>query len=486
MIIQAIELENFKSYGETQTIDIAGVDALSISGPNGAGKSSLIEALTFALYGRSTATERKELGNEALIRDGQDEARVATTFEKDGQTYRVERTAPRKGVGKATLTQVAGKTLQAGANQVSKMVESIIGMDYETFVSSTIMRQDEMDRITSLRPGERKEVLSKIFGLEIYEKLKKATHEKRVAAKAEIETSEALIERLTVAITNETEIQNDLKQARLATRKLQENITREQEKLQALEKELKAARVKKSEYDKAQATLEGLEREIRTAKRTFKKRNWKSNSRKRQNLHYRIWRVKSRKARPLNTRENRFRKSGMISRRQSQNKKRMRSIKKSVAEERDHYNTIKTSSKAECPVCKRPLDAQHKGKVLEQYDIKLKELEADYQKCDAKVSTDKTKLGNEIGPKLDELENKGRTLQKLEVTKAKYQTTASRLPKLLETEKDVEATLNKSMAAKESALAKLGTLGKVAEEYEKLEERKTALNDTVAEFRREG
>jgi len=179
MIIQTIELENFKSYGETQTIEIADVDALSISGPNGAGKSSLIEALTFALYGRSTATERKELGNEALIRDGQDEARVATTFEKDGQTYRVERTASRKGVGKATLTQGAGKALQAGANQVSKMVESIIGMDYETFVSSTIMRQDEMDRITSLRPGERKEVLSKIFGLEIHEKLKKATHEKK-------------------------------------------------------------------------------------------------------------------------------------------------------------------------------------------------------------------------------------------------------------------------------------------------------------------
>jgi exonuclease SbcC len=94
MIIQTIELENFKSFGEpAQEADLTGVDVVSISGPNGAGKSTIVEALTFALYGRSTATERKELGNEAIIRDGQDDARVAVTFEKDGQTYQVERTA---------------------------------------------------------------------------------------------------------------------------------------------------------------------------------------------------------------------------------------------------------------------------------------------------------------------------------------------------------------------------------------------------------
>ena len=484
MIIQTIELENFKSYGETQTIEIANVDALSISGPNGAGKSSLIEALTFALYGRSTATERRELGNEAVIRDGQDEARVAATFEKDGQTYRVERTAPRKGVGKATLTQGSGKALQAGANPVSKMVESIIGMDYETFVSSTIMRQDEMDRITSLKPGERKEVLSKIFGLEIYEKLKKTTHEKKVAAKAEIETSETLIERLTDAIANENETQNSFKQARLTTKKLQDDITKEQEKLQALEKELKAARVKKSEYDKAQATLEGLEREIRNAKTNLQETKTEIKLTKETEAALSDLEDQIKKGKALEHEKEQIQKvRDDLKIAIAEQEERMRSIKKSITEEQDHYNTIKTSSKAECPVCKRPLDTQHKDQVLEQYELKLKEFEADYQNCDTKVSKDKAKLGNEIGPKLDELENKGRALQKLEVTKAKYETTASRLPKLLETQKDIEATLTKSTADKDSTLAKLGTLGKIAEEYEKLEVRKNELNDTLAELR---
>jgi len=307
---------------------------------------------------------------------------------------------------------------------------------------------------------------------------------KKVAAKAEIETSENLIERLTDAIANETEIQNDLKQARLATKKLQEDITREQEKLQALEKELKTARVKKSEYDKAQATLEGLEREIKAAKANLQETKSEIKLAKEAEAALSDLEDQIKKGKALEHEKEQIQKvRDDLKTTIAEHEERMRSIKKSVTEERDHYNTIKTSSKAECPVCKRPLDAEHKGKVLEQYDLKLKELEADYQKYDLKVSKDKTKLGNEIGPKLDELENMGRAVQKLEVTKAKYETTASRLSKLLETENDVEATLTKSMAAKESALAKLGTLGKIAEKYEELEERKTELNDTLAGFR---
>ena len=164
---------------------------------------------------------------------------------------------------------------------------------------------------------------------------------------------------------------------------------------------------------------------------------------------------------------------------------RMRSIKKSISEEQEHYNTIETSSKAECPVCKRPLDPQHKAKVLAQYELKLKELKAEYQRCDDNARKDKTKLENEVGPKFDELEKQVKALQKLEVTKAKYESTASRLPKLLETEKELKGTITKASEAKESAAAKVETLSTIAEQYEDLEERKTKLNEKLTELREE-
>jgi exonuclease SbcC len=486
MIIQRLELENFKSYGETQTIDISGVDALSISGPNGAGKSSLIEALTFALYARSTATERKELGNEAIIRDGQDEARVAVTFEKDNQTYRVERTATRKGVGKATLTQGSGKALQAGPSRVSKMIESIIGMDYDTFVSSTIMRQDEMDRITSLRPGERKEILSKIFGLELYEKLKKATHEKHVAAKTEIETSTDLIERLTEAIANENETQTELRQAETAVERLQKEIISQQRALQSLEEEIKTARAKKTEYDKAQTALEGLEREIKTAKGNYQETTSDIKLAKQAQEALAELEAQIQKGKQLEQEKERTQKLRDDLRTSiTEQEERMRSIKKAIAEEQEHYNTIKASSKAECPVCKQPLDTQHKAKVLEQYDVKLEEIEAEYQKSSTAAQQQKAKLENEIGPKFDELEKQVKAHQRLEVTRAKYETTASRLPKLLETERELKVTITKATEAKQSAAAKVEVLSKIAQEYEGLEERKTELTDKVTELREE-
>ncbi len=82
--------------------------------------------------------------------------------------------------------------IQAGSATVTVMVQSIVGMDYETFVSSTIIRQDEMDKISDLRPSERKNILSKIFGLELYDKFKKTTLEKLSRAEAEVEATELL------------------------------------------------------------------------------------------------------------------------------------------------------------------------------------------------------------------------------------------------------------------------------------------------------
>jgi len=262
MILHSITLQNFKSYAAAQTADLSNTDALSITGPNGAGKSTLIEALTYALFGRSTATERKELGNDAIIRDGEEEALASATFEKDGQTYTVQRTARRKGTGTATLTTSNGRTLHAGAAQVSKAVESIIGMDYETFVSSTIIRQDEMDKITDLRPSERKQILSKIFDLELYEKLKKNAHEKRVKTKAELEAGQQLRGQQLQKALNENEVQSSLQRAKAIQKKAELVISKNRAELETIEVEIKKALSDKTKYDVKLTHIKSLQREI--------------------------------------------------------------------------------------------------------------------------------------------------------------------------------------------------------------------------------
>src|SRR3990172_5622914 len=57
-----LELEGFTAYRELTVCDFEGVDLFVLTGPTGSGKSSLIDALTFALYG---SVSRK--GNPTLV-----------------------------------------------------------------------------------------------------------------------------------------------------------------------------------------------------------------------------------------------------------------------------------------------------------------------------------------------------------------------------------------------------------------------------------
>ena len=109
-------------------------------------------------------------------------------FEKDKTNYTLERTIKRRGKPEVRLTSENFPKPIVDVIPVTEKIQTILGMDYETFISSTIIRQDEMNRISAKRPAERKETLANIFNLQLYENLrertraKKGTMEKEVAA----------------------------------------------------------------------------------------------------------------------------------------------------------------------------------------------------------------------------------------------------------------------------------------------------------------
>ena len=53
MIPIKLQLEGFTSYRNAVEVDFTGFDLACISGQNGAGKSSLLDAITYALYGKA-------------------------------------------------------------------------------------------------------------------------------------------------------------------------------------------------------------------------------------------------------------------------------------------------------------------------------------------------------------------------------------------------------------------------------------------------
>ncbi|MBS7628765.1 SMC family ATPase, partial [Candidatus Bathyarchaeota archaeon] len=264
MNLQSITVRNFKSYGpQPQTVNLRNIDALGIGGRNGAGKTSLVEALTFALYGKASATELRELGEGSLINDRANEAYVSVTFEKDGHIYTVERTIRKKGPSKARLTSPILPKPIADVKAVNSKIESLLGMDYETFISSTIIRQDEMDRLTARRPAERKEILANIFGLQAYEAMRVRAHDKAWEIKNRIAAFEERKKMLEGKILQEESLKEKLMIHEEKIKALKEECSKKEDEKTRIEKKLDELQKMKIEHDKIRSEVNSLTEQLR-------------------------------------------------------------------------------------------------------------------------------------------------------------------------------------------------------------------------------
>ena len=93
MIPLRLRIAGFLSYRDPVELDFTGFDLACISGQNGAGKSSLLDAITWALFGQARRRD------EALINLQSKAAEVTLTFQYEGSIYRIQRALPRGKTG---------------------------------------------------------------------------------------------------------------------------------------------------------------------------------------------------------------------------------------------------------------------------------------------------------------------------------------------------------------------------------------------------
>ncbi len=175
MIPVQVTLKNFLSYQDA-SLDFSGLHTACICGSNGAGKSSLLEAITWVVWGESRAASEDD-----VIHTGAKDVRVDFTFEANGQIYRVIRTR-RRGSSSALEFQVetpegfkslTGKGLRA----TQDIIHNYIKLDYDTFINSAYLRQGRADEFMLKRPSERKEILAELLKLNQYDDLEDRSKE---------------------------------------------------------------------------------------------------------------------------------------------------------------------------------------------------------------------------------------------------------------------------------------------------------------------
>ncbi len=175
MIPVQVTLKNFLSYQDA-SLDFSGLHTACICGSNGAGKSSLLEAITWVVWGESRAASEDD-----VIHAGAKDVRVDFIFEASGHTYRVIRTR-RRGSSSALEFQIQTekgfKSLTAkGLRATQDQILHHIKLDYDTFINSAYLRQGRADEFMLKRPNERKEILAELLKLNQYDQLEEKAKE---------------------------------------------------------------------------------------------------------------------------------------------------------------------------------------------------------------------------------------------------------------------------------------------------------------------
>src|SRR5215207_6666393 len=133
---ERLEVEGFTAFRETTTVDFEGADLFALTGPTGAGKSSLIDAMTFALYGSIPRLDKKAVA--PIVSQGLLQARVRLDFTVDGVGYTAVRVVRVAGQGATTKEARlerrdadGGTETRAGdAKALSAAVTDLLGLSF--------------------------------------------------------------------------------------------------------------------------------------------------------------------------------------------------------------------------------------------------------------------------------------------------------------------------------------------------------------------
>jgi len=255
LIPKRISLTNFICYREA-ALDFGGFRVACLAGPNGAGKSALLDALTWALWGRSRARRDDE-----LIYFGQEEMAVEFVFDLGGQDYRILR---RRRTGKRGSSLLEFQMDDGGdwrsisessIRLTQAKIERVLRLDYPTFVNSAFLRQGRADEFTTKTAGERKRVLGDILGLDRWREYEDRAKERQAAIRSESELLEGRLREIDAEVALRSQHETALAAAQTTLAELGEVI----QSAEAASRRMESAR---SELRHNQAQIADLARRI--------------------------------------------------------------------------------------------------------------------------------------------------------------------------------------------------------------------------------
>ncbi|MCA1648276.1 MAG: SMC family ATPase, partial [Chloroflexi bacterium] len=217
MIPLTLNVRNFMSYTDVhEPLRFDGIHIAVLAGDNGHGKSALLDAITWALWGRARAKAVDE-----LIHAGASEMEVEFEFMLDECQYRVIRKRQRRGKSGysdlqfAVLGEGGYRALtERSVGETERLIERTLRMSYETFTNSSFIQQGRADTFTTNSPAERKRILAEILELGYYDELEGRAKERFKSREVQLTDERRLEEGWAAEIMRRPEYQAELDRLR--------------------------------------------------------------------------------------------------------------------------------------------------------------------------------------------------------------------------------------------------------------------------------
>jgi exonuclease SbcC len=169
----SLTVQGLTAYRQPVEIDFENLDLFAITGPTGAGKSSLVDAITFALFGKAP---RVKGDVKDLISQGENQLKVDLYFRTNGNLYRVHRSTARKGQARVQFEHLdpatdAWQPLEDRVREANAHIERVLQMDYEAFVRSVLLPQGEFQEFLAGDRDQRRKVLDGLLQLDVYQRI---------------------------------------------------------------------------------------------------------------------------------------------------------------------------------------------------------------------------------------------------------------------------------------------------------------------------
>ncbi|WP_396626078.1 AAA family ATPase [Luteitalea sp.] len=189
----SLQVDGFTCFRDPQpTLDLSALSLFAITGPTGAGKSSVLDAITFALYGVVSRVGHGQI--KELISHGRDRMTVTLRFAVGPRTFVVSRMVRRKNLpGTCQLDEIVdGRATPVAGNAtgVSQAIQRLVGLDYDAFTHAVILPQGEFARFLKGAPAQRRQILQDLLRLGVYGRMRELAGERCRDAKKDLELAE--------------------------------------------------------------------------------------------------------------------------------------------------------------------------------------------------------------------------------------------------------------------------------------------------------